>query len=160
MLHFLFQNLIQRHKTTWSNLRKHPSNQNSRNHRVEIKEFIMIFSSLRAAANLWTYKSTISHSPLKQLFTKIAILTTSFTSMQTSLFVKAKPKAETMRPNPSPLCTYHKNSKPRRPPQKEDLMMHMHRKSVKRLFILYCFCCVWFFLSRLASSQGSPLTQN
>lgn len=42
------------HKTAWSNLWKHPSNQNSRNRRVEIKELTMIFSSLRAAANLWT----------------------------------------------------------------------------------------------------------
>lgn len=154
-LHFLFQNLIQtdtkQHEATvW----KHPSNQNSRNYRVEIKELIMIFS-LRAAANSWTYKSTLSHSPLKQLFTKIAILTMSFTSMQISLFVKAKAKAETLRPNPSPLCTCHKNSQPRRPPQKEDLMMHMHRKSVKRRLILHCFCCVWFFQSRLASSQGT-----
>lgn len=37
----------ERHKTAGGNLWKHPSNHNSRNHRVEIKEFF----SLGAAAN-------------------------------------------------------------------------------------------------------------
>lgn len=55
----------ERHKTAESNLWQHPSNQKGRNHRLEVKELLITFFSLRAAANPRTSKSTISHSPPK-----------------------------------------------------------------------------------------------
>lgn len=166
VLHFLFQNLIQRdtkqQEATCGNIQAITIagiigwKSRSSSHLGQLKPMNLQINHFPFISEIALHKNCY--------FDNVSYLHENFSAFlyflySTSLLVKAKPKAEMRRPHPQPLCTCRKNnSKPRRPPQKEDLVMHMHRKSVKRLLILYWFCCAWFFLSRLASSQGSPLT--